>query len=151
MPGPIESFMSDDHARIDRLLHRAQASAGTVDAEAYAEFRRGLLRHIAMEEKILLPYARTRGGGRPLAIAAPLRADHGRIAKLLVPTPTPALCEELRDVLARHNAIEEGPEGLYASCDRLAAGEEELVLERLRAQPEVPLAPHYDGPPHRRR
>lgn len=146
MDGPIEAFLTEDHVRIDALLARADRGDGTVDAEPYAEFRQGLLRHIAMEEKILLPYAKTRRSGEPLPIAAVLRKDHGQIAALLVPSPTPDLCDQLRAVLARHNPLEEGPQGLYATCDSLAGAEAAEVVERLRAQPRVPTAPHYDGP-----
>lgn len=137
--------MVEDHVRLDRLLDSATAGA-TIDPARYARFRHDLLRHIAMEERTLLPDARRRSGGAPLSIAAALRADHGEIAKLLVPTPTPALIDELRALLARHNPLEEGPAGLYAICDRLAGEEAGEVVERLRAQPNVPVARHYDGP-----
>jgi hypothetical protein len=49
-------------------------------------------------------------------------------------------------VLGRHNPHEEGPEGLYATCDRLAGDDAGHVVARLRAQPEVPVAKYYDGP-----
>jgi hypothetical protein len=149
MPGPIEVFMTEDHVRLDRLLKRALREDGSIDATPYDEFRRGLLRHIAMEEKVLLPFARARNGGEPLAMARTLRTDHGEIAKLLVPTPTSALCQELCEVLARHNGLEEGLHGLYAACDALAGRDADDVVTCLRAVPEVPVAPHYDGPPHR--
>jgi hypothetical protein len=151
MPGPIEAFMTEDHARLDRLLDRSQRDDGAIDAEPYWEFRRELLRHIGMEEKILLPFARARNGGTPLAMGAALRADHGRIARLLVPTPTPALCDALRVLLARHNALEEGPGGLYAKCDELAGADVERVIARLQEAPRVPVAPHYDGGHHHHR
>ncbi|HEY8086537.1 MAG TPA: hemerythrin domain-containing protein [Polyangiaceae bacterium] len=144
--GPIEAFLAAEHARMDALLARAQRPDGTLDAPVYAEFRQALLRHIAMEEKVLLPDARERLGGEPLPIAKTLRRDHGEIASLLVPSPTPARCAGLRKVLSRHNALEEGPYGLYAMCDTLAGPRAEDVVERLKAQPEVPVAPHYDGP-----
>ena len=54
MMGPIAGYLADDHARLDALLTR-----GTTDPAAYADFRRGLLRHIGMEEKILLPVAQS--------------------------------------------------------------------------------------------
>ena len=146
MPGPIETFLTADHAKLDELLAKAEGTDGTIDAEIYAEFRQALLRHIAMEEKILLPYARSKRGGEPLPMAATLRKDHGEIAALLVPSPTPDLCAQLRALLARHNPLEEGVEGLYAICDTLAGTEVEAIVERLRAQPQVPMAPHYDGP-----
>jgi hypothetical protein len=99
--------MVEDHARLDRLL--AAATAGpNIDTEAFARFRHDLLRHIAMEEKVLLPDARLRRGGAPLDVAPQLRADHGSIAKLLVRAPTAASVDTLRQVLARHNALEEG-------------------------------------------
>jgi Hemerythrin HHE cation binding domain len=146
MPGPIETFLTADHARLDDLLAKAERADGTIDAAVYAEFRQGLLRHVAMEEKILLPYARTKRGGEPLPIASLLRKDHGEIAALLVPSPTPALCARLRAVLARHTPLEEGAEGLYAASDKRAGTDAAKVVERLRAQPQEPMAAHYDGP-----
>lgn len=145
MTGEIEKFLAADHARLDALLARADRGDGSIDREAYAELRGGLLRHIAMEEKVLLPFARAKRG-EPLAIAKKLRADHGEIASLLVPSPSPALCARLRARLAEHNAIEEGDGGLYAQCDAIAGGNAAEVVSRLRAQPAVPVAPHYDGP-----
>jgi hypothetical protein len=144
--GVIEVFLTADHTRLDALLARSQLAGGAIDAATYAEFRKGLLRHIAMEEKVLLPYARSKRAGEPLPIAASLRKDHGKIAALLVPSPTPEICARLREVLAAHNPLEEGPTGLYATCDALAGDEGEEVVKRLVAQPEVPVAPHYDGP-----
>ena len=135
--GPIERFLTEDHVRLAELLERADPGDGTIDASAYAEFRRGLLRHIAMEEKVLLRFARDRRGGEPLPLAEALRRDHGEIARLLVPSPTPERCAALRSVLGRHNAIEEGPGGLYATCDALAADEAGAVVERLRGVPDV--------------
>jgi hypothetical protein len=75
----------------------------------YAQFRHDLLRHIAMEEKVLLRYAREKRGGEPLPLARQLHADHGEIAKLLVPTPTAAIIQRLSEVLHGHNRLEEGP------------------------------------------
>ena len=147
--GPIESFMTEDHVELDRLLRAAQGPDGAIDDDAYKRFRGGLLRHIAMEEKVLLPFARTRRGA-PLDVAAQLRDDHSEIAKLLVRSPTPAIIAALQAILGQHNEIEEGPRGLYATCDALAGEEAALLVERLRAQPEVPQAKYYDGPLHRR-
>jgi hypothetical protein len=139
--------MAEDHVRIDRLLATSERQDGSVDEELYERFRGGLLRHIAMEEKILIPYARARRGGLPLPIAARLRADHGEIAKTLALRPTPSRVSALRVILGRHNPLEEGPRGLYAACDELAGDEAQSVVEKLRAQPAVPLARYYDGPP----
>ena len=146
--GPIEAFMTADHARLDRLLRKALGGDSEIDADACDELRRDLLRHIAMEEKVLLPFARAKRNGQPLVMASALRADHGQIARLLVPTPTRPLLEKLCAVLGRHNALEEGPRGLYAICDALAENEGMQTVARLAAQPAVPMAKHYDGPLH---
>ena len=91
MPGPLSRFLAEDHMRLDGLLQRAVTDAGAINHAAYAAFRAGLLRHIGMEEKILLPAAQRWHGGTPLPLAAKLRLDLGALAALLVPTPTPAI------------------------------------------------------------
>ena len=150
--GPIESFMTADHVRLDALLDEATRGE-SIDSDAFEKFREGLLRHIGMEEKILLPFAKTKRAGEPLPVARALRFDHGKLVKLLVPSPTREGCMRIRDEIARHNALEEGESGVYAVCDELAKNGDDAhaLLAALRAAPAVPLAPHYDGPPHARR
>ena len=145
-PGPIYRMLAADHARLDELIERAAADAARIDPAAYDAFRRGLLKHIAMEEKILLPAAQRLNANEPLAIASRLRLDHGALAALLVPTPTPRVAAALKAILAMHNALEEGAGGLYETCDRLAAGKAEDITAQLRTAPEVPAAPYNDGP-----
>jgi hypothetical protein len=145
-PGPIHRLLADDHARLESLLERATADPAHIESAAYAEFRKGLLRHIGMEEKILLPAAQRARGGEPLPAAARLRLDHGAIAALLVPTPTPAIVSALRAILGPHDEVEEGPDGVYAACERLLVADEGAVLAALRAAPAVPVAAHVDGP-----
>ncbi|HEY9158591.1 hemerythrin domain-containing protein [Candidatus Binatus sp.] len=142
----IRSFLERDHARLDQLLARAGRDLENIDMKAFGEFRRGLLKHIGMEEKILLPAMQRLRCGEPLAIAAKLRLDHGAIAALLVPMPRGAVLRALKTVLATHNRIEEGPDGVYAECDRIADTESEALVRCLRAAPEVPAAAHVDGP-----
>jgi hypothetical protein len=146
MAGSLTTFLAGDHTRLDGLLRRAMAAGGTIDRAAYAEFRAGLLKHISLEEKILLPAAQHWQGGDPLPIAATLRRDHGALAALLVPTPTPAIVAALRTILAAHNALEEGPGGVYERCEQLAGTEADALLAQLHAAPEVPVAPYADGP-----
>jgi hypothetical protein len=122
------------------------ASGDQIEQGTYNEFRAGLLRHIGMEEKILLPAAQRWTGGTPLPIVATLRLDHGAIAALLMPTPTTDFVAALRRILEQHNLIEEGPDGLYGICDRLAGAEAEQLMARLRAAPEVAVIPHSDTP-----
>src|SRR5262245_16788482 len=120
MPGKIYRYMADDHARLDDLLQHAAARAGSIETSPEAEVRAGCLKHIAMEEKILLPAAQRARGGKPLPIAVKLRLDHGVLAALLVPTPTAAIIAAIRAVLEAHNPIEEGPGGLYEQSEELA-------------------------------
>jgi hypothetical protein len=143
--GPISGWLSADHARLDGFLTEATA-ADPIDPGPYAEFRRGLLRHIAIEEKILLPAAQRAQNGGPLALAARLRLDHGAIAALLVPTPTPAIVATMRDILTAHNALEEEPGGVYALCDVLLAGNADAIVREMASHPDVRLSPHNDGP-----
>ncbi|HEX6835534.1 MAG TPA: hemerythrin domain-containing protein [Polyangia bacterium] len=143
--GPLRRYMTDDHARLDALLAASTARADAFDADAFERFRAGLLRHIGIEEKILLSDARARRGGEPLPLAARLRVEHAAIASLMVPTPDAALAAELRGLLDRHNALEEGDGGLYDELDALAGSEAERLLERARAAAEPPVARHFDG------
>ena len=139
-------FLVGDHARLDGLLRRAMTAASPIDLAAYAAFRAGLLRHISLEETILLPAAQRWQGGDPLPLAATLRRDHGALAALLVPTPTPAIIAALRTILAAHNALEEGPGGVYERCEDLAGTEADARLAQLQAAPDVLVAPYADGP-----
>lgn len=146
MSGPIFRFLHEDHQRLEALLQRAAASPDRIDGSAYEEFRAGLLKHIGMEEKILLPAAQRGRGGEPLPEAAQLRLDHGAIAALLVPSPTPGIIALLRTILARHNQIEESPGGVYEQCEQLAGAEGDEILARLGAAPPPPLNPHVNSP-----
>ncbi len=144
--GPITHFLTEDHRRLEILLQSVLHSGGYVDQVVYDQFRAGLLRHIGMEEKILLPTAQRLRGGEPLSLAARLRLDHGAIAALLMPTPTPGLIATLRKILDQHNMIEEGPEGLYETCDTVTAVESGKLMPILRAVPAVSVLPHADTP-----
>jgi hypothetical protein len=144
MADAITRHLTADHRRLETLLDAATARE-PYDLAPYAEFRRGLLRHIAIEEKLLLPAAREAAGGEPLSMAERLRLDHGAIAALLVPTPTPVIVATLRHILERHNPIEEAEGGLYAACDALLAGRSAEIVAAMQAWPEVPMSPHNDA------
>jgi hypothetical protein len=144
--GSLFRFLADDHVRVAGLLERSQPSPGTIDYKPYAEFRAGLLKHIATEEKVLLPAARRLRGGEALPIAERLHRDHGALAALLVPTPAATTLAKIHAILNDHNIVEEGPGGVYEVCENLAAGEAELLVAEMRNLPDVKLAPHVDGP-----
>lgn len=143
---PITDFLEEDHRRLETLLQQAVAHADHVDQGAYAQFRAGLLRHIGMEEKILIPAAQRLRGGEPLGIASKLRLDHGALGTLLIPTPTAAVIASIRSILKEHNVLEEGPGGLYETCDELVGAGAAQLLAKLKAAPEVAVLPHSDTP-----
>ncbi len=143
--GSIAELLTADHRRFDRLLQAASVEAGTIVREAFDAFRAGILRHIGIEEKILLPAIRAARGGTPLPIAARLKLDHGALALLLVPTPRPDIVGALQSILGPHNEIEEARAGFYAACDELLADRATAVLDSMRAYSDVPLAPYQDS------
>ena len=146
MNGPLHRFFAADHRRLDALLKRSLSVPGQVDLLPFGEFRAGILKHIGMEEKVLFPAAR-HAREAPLALAARLRVDHGAIAALLVPTPTPPLVMEIVSILGPHNRREEEPGGVYDACDEAVGPDEaERLVQDLRAFPEVPLKAYNDGP-----
>ncbi len=135
----ITAYLTEDHERIRALIARARAG----DGEAYEELRGALLRHIGMEEKILLPALRAVGLDPPAM--AQMRLDHSALVAMLVPPPSPELLDRLTHLLELHDPLEEGPEGLYALADESVPDVAE-VLAALERAPVPPLAPHFDGP-----
>lgn len=143
-PGPIESALAEDHRRIDALLARA-IDAEPFDGESFGAFRSELLRHIAVEERIVMAEARRLD--RSLAEPAlALRIEHGAMAILLVPTPDRALALELRGLITTHMAQEEGPSGVHARCERALRDCASDVAARMRAHPPVRTAAYLDVP-----
>ena len=135
----ITGYLFEDHVRLHLLFERA-TRGWLIDMKCFAEFRAGLLRHIAIEEKLLLRAARDARGGVPIERAHQVRIQHGAISSLLVPTPDHALCDELASLLADHNALEESDDGVYAECERLIGPQRSReLLELARAFPQVRL------------
>lgn len=145
MSNRLSAYLLQDHARLDALLQQSAADPDRFDHAAFEAFRSGLLRHIGIEEKLLLPAARRKNGGTPLSMAEPLRTEHAALASLMVPTPDAALVAEVRKLLLAHNPREEGPLGLYAVCESLLGDEAAELCERAKNMPAVPTAPHFDG------
>ena len=144
--GPVGRFLEEDHRRLDALLQSAVTNPDVVAPEAYDQFRAGLLRHIGMEEKVVLPAIQRMRGGTPFPDAAKLRLDHGALAALLMPAPTSAILRALRTILSAHNRLEEGPDGLYAAGDEMTPAETDLLLVSLRAVPPVTVTAPSDRP-----
>jgi hypothetical protein len=146
MSGKIHHYLAGDHQRLDALLERAMSDPEKIDAAAYAQFRSGLLKHIGMEEKVLLPAAQKLRGGEPIPVAPRLRLDHGALAALLVPSPTAPVIAAIRAILKAHNSIEEDPGGVYDQCEDLAGAEADQILRQLQDFAEVRVLPHVDNP-----
>jgi hypothetical protein len=139
----LHAFLSNDHDRLDALLTAALRPDGFVDRESFAEFRRGLLTHIGIEEKILFPEMRRRRGASPLE--EQLHRDHALLAALLVLAPTPPVIEEIRSILAQHNPLEESEGGMYDIVEQLTGEELDAILARAQAYPPVRTAPYSDS------
>jgi hypothetical protein len=146
MAGPLYRYLADDHERLDSLFQRAVARPGAIDAESYHEFRKGLLRHISMEEKIVLPAIARWQGGKKAAIAERLRLDHGALVALLAPPPTLSIMLTIRSILDVHNELEEGENGLYRLLDDMAGAETETMLAQLKEAPPVAVLPNNHKP-----
>jgi hypothetical protein len=146
MPGALYQYMADDHERLDSLLQRAVAKPGVIDSESYHEFRKGLLRHISMEEKIVLPAIARWQGGKKAAIMERLRLGHGALVALLAPPPTPSILLTIRSILEVHNELEERESGLYGLLEDMAGSGGEQILAQLKSAPPVAVLPNNDKP-----
>jgi hypothetical protein len=142
----ITDYLTEDHRRLHELLDRSDADGiDGIDGESFAAFRAGLLRHIGIEEKLLLPAVKRRLGA-PLEAAMRLRMEHAALTSLMVPSPDRALIREIRWLLDRHDAREEGPDGVYGACAAALAEENAALYIRARDQKPVPVSAYYDGP-----
>jgi hypothetical protein len=138
-------YLEQDHRRLEGLFIKATLDPAAVDMEIYDQFRTGLLRHIGIEEKIVLPLLRTAlSDGYPKE--AQIRLDHGAIAALLVPPPEAQLIFALTALLQRHNHLEEDPGTLYDMLDDCARREDPSILDRIIAHPAVPLSRYINNP-----
>jgi hypothetical protein len=146
MPGVLYEYLSDDHNRLDGLLQRAIAKPGVIDMEPYTQFRKGLLRHIGLEERIVLPAIAQLQGGTQAPIAARLRLDHGALVALLVPPPSASIVLTIRSILDIHNVLEEQEGGMYSLFEKLAGPDTERLLGQLKTAPDVSVLPHNERP-----
>ena len=138
--GAIADFLARDHDRLDALFSRADE-----DGRSYEAFRRGLLKHVGMEEVILVPAARRLSGKAP-SLAAKIRLDHAALTGLLIPAPTRKLLGAIRTILQPHNVLEEEHGGLYEQCERAVGLAADDVYRALLKAPEIPPAAHVDSP-----
>lgn len=142
---PLVVFLAAEHVMLDALLAGALSKPGELDRRVYDDFREALLRHVAIEEKILFPAVLEARGGEPLPEAHRLRVEHGALAMLLAAAPTPELALEIRKILVPHNTLEEDG-GVYETCEALLADRADEILRRIRQFPEPKLGGYQDGP-----
>jgi len=136
-------YLENDHNQLEDFLNQATAIAGEIDMEPYDKFRRGLLRHISIEEKIAIPTI-LQITGNAVEDAARIRSDHGAIGALLVMSPTASIIATLRSILEVHNAMEEKENGFYSLLDNITGTDEEDLLQRMHLAPEVPASKYND-------
>ena len=144
MTGLIASHFIENREQLQRTLGTTLRGA-TVDVGAFDLFRRGLLRHIAEEERVLFP-ALTRALGAPLVNRAALRHDHAGLAVWCAPVPERESIENLQALFLEHAAVEEAPGGLYQLADLVLGGQASSVLAQARALPPIRLTPFNCGP-----
>jgi Hemerythrin HHE cation binding domain len=140
--GLIGEFMTSEHASLDALL--LEAARGSV--EAFREFRQQLLRHIKIEERLLLPMAEQKRGGESLPLAARLRLDHGALAALTMLPTTYGTFRAISAVLKAHNPLEEASGGVYDQCEALAGLDASELLSQCEQTPRVPMSRRLGDP-----
>jgi hypothetical protein len=146
MPGILYQYLADDHKRLDGLLQRATVKQDAINMESYGEFRMGLLRHIGIEENIILPAIAKLQSGRRAALVQRLNLDHDALIALLIPPPSPSIVLTIKSILKVHNAHEEQEDGLYQLFEQLSGPDTENILELIKAAPEVPVLTHSGKP-----
>src|SRR6185312_8709547 len=139
----LVDILEADHRRLESLL---AAAGDDIEPTAFADFRKGLLRHIGMEEKILFPAARAADETISDRFNQ-ARQDHMRLVALLVQAPTRDSIGQIQRLLRPHNEMEEGANGLYAICEAAIGPSADEVAHRLRAAGEVPVRPYSNRHP----
>jgi hypothetical protein len=84
--GRISAVLTAMHDGLRRDLDACLLPGGGVDLERFDRYRHTLLRHISLEEQVLMP-ALIAARGRPPDFRNGLRKDHAGIAALCVPAP----------------------------------------------------------------
>lgn len=139
MAWDIVRVMDNQHRRIEWLLTESlgDEAARALDLAAYGAFRETMLRHIGIEEKLLL--SGLREARVPFTSAWAIHRDHAALASLMAAEPDLALVLEVARLVDTHMTLEEGPEGLFSVCARTLS--EEALVVGAHAFPEVKPAP----------
>lgn len=142
----VSGVLREQHRELSTAIRRCLGDDGSVEVALFDEFRHQLLRHISIEERIVMP-AVIKAIGRAPDDRNGLRKDHAGIAALCVPLPEREWVENLRDLLDEHYRVEEGPGGFLSRCDEvLVSTLNDRVLQDIDAHPRFKLAPFRKGP-----
>lgn len=142
----ITNYLSADHDRLDALLKQSLKPGGSIDLDAYHQFRQGLLRHIGIEEKVLIPALKNDLDDVMKETLDRIRTDHSAIIALLVPTPSTDIISALHAILEKHNELEEKNGGFYERSDAYDAQASLHMAENVRNAPEVKSLPNNPDP-----
>ena len=138
-------YLIEDHRRLETLLTGAMRN-GTLDHEQYNLFRAGQLRHVAIEETLVLPTVRQHNGG--FFGDRQIHLEHLAITALLLQPPSDEVLHVLRALLEKHTFLEETNRTLYDALDACCAERHPELLQRMQEYltPPVPEnAGHPDG------
>jgi hypothetical protein len=111
MSEAFATYLRDEHRALLAALDEALAGPSGFDPARYASFRAQLLRHMAVEERLVVSPLRARQVVVPDGYE--VRVEHAALAALLAAAPDAALAVELRALLTAHCAREEAPGGLF--------------------------------------
>lgn len=146
MTREISTYLSNDHDRLDQLLKQSVTPSGAINNDAYQQFRQGLLRHIGIEEKILIPSLKQNLDEEMKKTLDRIRSDHSAIVALLVPLPSSAIISALKAILTGHNELEEKNGGFYERADAYDETAVEQIAEKVKNAPEVKSLPNNPDP-----
>jgi hypothetical protein len=145
MPSRFLALMCDQHQQLLSLFAAATGGGAVVDAARYEQFRRQLVQHIAIEEKVLMPALAGLLGQAFETVRNKLQQDHAAILALLVPTPNEVWLEDLREILVHHFAVEASPGQLHALAELYLRDDDQRLGESAAALPAIVLEPCEDG------
>ncbi|MCZ7557363.1 MAG: hemerythrin domain-containing protein [Bacteroidia bacterium] len=139
------NILAAQHRRIEQLFLDASADPGSVNVPIYDEFRKTLLRHIAIEENIVLPLLRKHlRGGFPMELQ--LRMEHDALAALCVLPPTIEVLFSLHALLIRHDRLEEAHGTLYDLFDDCVRRETDNIPEQIATFRETATPRYINNP-----
>lgn len=131
-------FLTQTHEELRDLLDKSLSVEG-VQLEPYEAFRTELLKHIGVEEHIVLPLVEERSPQRFFALKQ-IRLEHRAIGMLLALQPSGEIITVIRNLLKKHDFLEETPDTLYDILDDCCADDQPELLKRIREYPGLPLS-----------